>query len=277
MILLLFSMLIFPPVPMEDSIVKIWPEGKMPGLGAKDPESIVPAKNDSFQRITNVSTPTLTLFKVKRDTPTPAVIISPGGGYNYTVVDKEGSEIADWLNTQGITAMVLKYRTPKNRDGALQDLQRAIRIVRSNAKAWSIDPDKIGTMGFSAGGHLTAKAMTHFDTPSYTAIDAIDTVSAKPDFCVLVYPAYLEDKTGPGSPEFNLKAKLPPLLIIHNDDDKTLVAGTKLFHKALDDAKITHQFQCYTTGGHGYGLHCTGEAKAWPEATLKWLKANGIR
>lgn len=245
----------------------------MPGSGAKEPESEVPSKGDAFHRITNVSRPTLTFFPTAdKGGPRPTVIVSPGGGYSYVVHDKEGSEIATWLNAAGYNAFVLKYRVPHNREGALQDLQRSLSLVRAKAQEWKIDPKRVGAMGFSAGGNLTAKASSLFERRAYAAIDAVDQQSCRPDFAVLVYPAYL-GKDGKVSAELNLKANIPPTLVVHNEDDKSYVEGSKLYDAALTEAKVPHRFVFYPTGGHGYGLHCTKDAKAWPDAALEWLRA----
>ncbi len=271
------------PTPPTAPAVDVWPEGKMPGQGAAAPEAEVP-RNDNFHRITNVSRPTLTLFPAPRKagaaaSGAPAMIVCPGGGYGYTVIDKEGTEIAAWLNSAGISALVLKYRTPNNRAGALQDAQRALSVARARAAEWNIDPQRLGIIGFSAGGNLAAKASAPLEERSYPAIDAIDEKSCRPDFAVLVYPAYLNDKDKDGgvAPDLNLKAKIPPTLIVHNEDDKTYVVGSKVYDAALTAAKVPHEFQLYATGGHGYGLHCQGAAKAWPEDTLKWLQKAGFR
>ena len=260
--------------PPTAATVEVWPEGKMPGKGAKEPETEVP-RNDGFHRITNVNRPTLTLFPAARKAgaaAAPAMIVCPGGGYGYTVIDKEGTEIAAWLNSAGFSALVLKYRTPNNRAGALQDAQRALSLARERAAEWNINPQRLGIIGFSAGGNLAAKASAPLEERSYPAIDAIDRQSCRPDFAVLVYPAYLDDKTGHVAPELNFSAAIPPTLIIHNEDDKTHVGGSKVYHAALSAAKVADEFQLYPTGGHGYGLHCEKDAKAWPEDALKWLE-----
>lgn len=258
-------------------VIEIWPEGKVPGQITTEQETVVP-RNDGFTRITHVSRPTLTVFSASSPDgkPTPAVIVCPGGGYNYTVVDKEGSEIATWLNSAGITAIVLKYRTPRHRDGALQDAQRSIRIVRARAVEWKIDPKQLGIIGFSAGGHLAARTSTAFDKPSYEALDGIDQQSTRPDFALLVYPAYLDNGKGSIAPELNIEAKIPPTLIVHNEDDKSFVIGSKIYQAALEKANISHQFLLYPTGGHGYGMRCQGDAKSWPADTLKWLGSQGV-
>ena len=263
------------PPATAAATIDVWPEGKMPGQGAKEPEAEVP-RNDGFHRITNVSRPTLAFFPAPRKpdatTASPAVIVCPGGGYGYTVIDKEGTEIAAWLNSAGISAFVLKYRTPNNRAGALQDAQRALSLVREKAAEWNIDPHRAGIIGFSAGGNLAAKTSAPLEERSYPAIDATDKQSCRPDFAILVYPAYLDDKAGNVAPDLNLKANIPPTLIIHNEDDKTHVVGSKVYAAALTAAGLKHEFQLYPTGGHGYGLHCTGDARVWPNDAVAWLK-----
>lgn len=262
--------------PLDSLTVEVWPAGKMPGRPATQPEGQRPVSSDGVHRITNVSTPTLTVFPAPASaTAAPAMIVSPGGGYSYVVIDKEGTEIAAWLNSAGITAVVLKYRVPANRAGAMQDVQRALRTARSRAGEWNIDANRLGLIGFSAGGHLSARASTTFDQPSYSPVDEIDDLSCRPDFAVLVYPAYLA-KDGQVAPEFNLKANIPPLLIVHSEDDRSFIAGTKVFHAALTEANVVHDFVLYATGGHGYGLRCTREARAWPQAALEWLGRVGM-
>jgi acetyl esterase/lipase len=251
-------------------IIEVWTEGKMPGNEVSEPEADMPAKPDGVQRITNISHPTLSLFPAKNKNA-PAVIVCPGGGYNYVTYNKEGTEVAEWLNSLGITALVLKYRTPKNRDGAFQDLQRAISLTRENAKKWSINPKKTGVIGFSAGGHLAAKASNLFENRSYSPIDSIDKKSCRPDFVILVYPAYLE-REGKIAPELNLKAKIPPTLIVHNEDDKTFILGSKIYQAALNEAKVKNTFLFYQTGGHGYGLRSDKEAGRWTKDAADWLE-----
>jgi acetyl esterase/lipase len=255
-------------------VIDVWTDGTMPGKGAGEPEAEMPAKGDNVQRITNISRPTLSFFPVKKKNA-PAVIICPGGGYNYVTYNKEGVEVAEWLNSLGISALVLKYRTPKNRDGAFQDLQRALSLTRANAKKWNIDAQKVGVIGFSAGGHLAAKASNLFAGRSYSPIDSVDKKSSRPDFVVLVYPAYLE-REGKIAAELNLKAKIPPTLIVHNEDDKNFIAGSRIYQAALDEAKIKNTFLLYRTGGHGYGLRSDKDAGAWTKEAAEWLKKNVI-
>lgn len=254
--------------------VDLWPVGKMPGKGAAEPEADMPARPDNVQRVTNISRPTLTIFPAAKKN-SPAVIISPGGGYSYVVPVKEGAEIAALLNSAGITALVLRYRVPNNRDGALQDIQRAISLARANADKWNIDKKRLGVMGFSAGGNLSAKASAPLDERSYAAIDTIDKQSARPDFAILIYPAYLE-KDGKVSPDLNLKARIPPTFIAGTEGDKIFLPGGRIYRDALDAAKVKNKLIVYSGSGHGYGLHAEGEAKNWPQAVLEWLREIGI-
>jgi len=237
--------------PPSAPTVEVWPEGKMPGKGANAPEAEVP-RNDGFHRIT--------------------MIVCPGGGYGYTVIDKEGTEIAAWLNSAGFSALVLKYRTPNNRAGALQDAQRALSLARERAAEWNIDPQRLGIIGFSAGGHLAAMASVPAEARSYPPIDEIDRQSCRPDFAVLVYPAYLSGKDVQAAQEAKLLAAFPPTFIVHTEDDKGFVPGSRAYAAALTAAKVPHEFALYPSGGHGYGLHCKGDARAWPDDTLRWLQ-----
>ncbi|MCP5546708.1 MAG: alpha/beta hydrolase [Akkermansiaceae bacterium] len=253
------------------SVIDVWPAGRMPGKPAREPEARHDPERSDATRVTNVSTPTLSIFPAAGE-KRPAMIVCPGGGYQYVVVDKEGAEIAKWLNSQGISAYVLKYRTPHNREGALQDLQRSLRLVRANASKWNIDGKRVGVIGFSAGGHLATMASNRFAKPSYQPVDSADNQSPRPDFAVLVYPAYLDDGEGALSEDLDPSADIPPTLIVHNDDDKRFIAGSTHYDAALTRAGKPHKFLRYASGGHGYGLHCQKAAKSWPEDAARWLE-----
>ena len=264
------------PVPAPKTTVPLWTAGKMPGHGATEPEQEKSATGDGIIRLTNVSEPTLALYPAKTgDRPAPVIIVCPGGGYGILAFNLEGTEIASWLNSIGISAAVLKYRVPGNRDGAFQDLQRAIRLARSNARAWNIDPSRLGVIGFSAGGHLCARVSTDFGRETYPKLDAVDGFSCRPDFAVLVYPAYL-NSDGKVAPELPISASVPPILIVHSDDDKAFVPGSRILNAALDNAKVPHRFELFPTGGHGYGVRCQKEAKVWPERCKSWLEQIGV-
>jgi acetyl esterase/lipase len=267
------------PAPSTPGIVApLWPDGKMPGHGALKPELTQPkgVVDANAEHIMNVSVPMLTVYKAPGTTgPVPALIICPGGGYGALAYKKEGIEIAGWLNSLGITGMVLKYRIPGNRDGAFQDVQRACRLARLHAAEWGIQADKIGIIGFSAGGHLSARLSTNFETPAYPEIDAADKLSCRPDFVILVYPAYLQVK-GKLAPELSVSSKTPPTLIVHNADDLAFLPGSKVYDAALTAAGVPHQFLFYPTGGHGYGLRSQQAVKVWPTEAAEWLHKSGV-
>jgi len=277
--------------------LNVWPDGKMPGHGAPKPEEITPPNSDNVIHVNNVSTPTLTLYKAPgASSPAPAMIVCPGGGYGTLAYNKEGTEISAWLNSLGITAVVLKYRVPGNRDGAFEDIERAMRVVRSHASEWSINPDKLGIIGFSAGGHLCARLSTNYDEAAYSPIDDIDKLSAKPTFVALIYPAYLAKKLPPNkkpgetapppipddpdfktvATELKISAAIPPTFIAQAEDDRSFIMGTKAYFAALQAAKVPSDFAVYPKGGHGYGLRSDSDVKNWPDRCAAFLKQQGV-
>jgi acetyl esterase/lipase len=266
-----------PPEPSTPGItLNVWPDGRMPGHGAPKPENTSQPNADYVVHITNVSTPMITVYRADAKAgPTPAMLICPGGGYGQLAYNKEGTEIAAWLNSIGITGIILKYRVPGNRDGAFQDAQRAIRLARAHAHDWNIAPDRLGIIGFSAGGHLAARSSANADQVSYPPIDAIDQLSCRPDFTVLVYPAYLE-VAGKLAPELTLSSAIPPTFIAHTEDDHAFVEGSKLYFAALQANKVPSEFALFPHGGHGYGLRCKSDAKVWPSRCEAWLRQRGI-
>jgi acetyl esterase/lipase len=205
------------------------------------------------------------------------VIVCPGGPYSILAYNKEGTEISAWLNTIVITGIVLKDRVPGNQDGAFQDIQRALRLVRQNAAQWNIAPNRLGVMGFSAGGHLCARLSTNSDQPTYPKLDAADEGNLRPDFAILVYPAYLSRVPGKVAADLPISAKTPPTFIVHTEDDKSFVVGSKLYHAALDAAKVPNEFFLCATGGHGYGLRSTKEVSVWPKKVQEWLVKSGVQ
>ena len=252
-------------------VVTLWPKGAMPGQAVPGPERTLPARGDHVVRLTDISEPSFTVYKAAATKPTPAVIICPGGGYGGLAYNKEGTEVAAWLNTLGITGIVLKYRVPKNQEGAYQDIQRAIRIVRQRAPEWNIAPDRVGAMGFSAGGHLAARLSTLGGPATYPRIDEADDQPLRPDFALLVYPAYLDQ----GLPKL-VDAKTAPTFIAHAEDDKSYIKGSKVYHESLLAAKVPTTFFRVATGGHGHGLRSEKEIKAWPDQCRDWLKQIGL-
>lgn len=251
----------------------LWP--KDPSRNPQESKENVTIDNiKNVIRITDIVEPSFTVFHAKGENKSkPAVVIFPGGAYQLLCYNKEGTEIAEWLNSIGVTAIVVKYTVPDNRNGAFKDAQRAIRLVRSHAEEWDINPDQIGVLGFSAGGHLAARVSTAFETESYEPFDDADKQSCRPDFCVLIYPAYLDnaDQTEV-TEELPITDKIPPTFIIHTEDDEAFVGGSKLYGPALKKVGVPVEFHLFEKGGHGYGLRPSeNEVSNWPELCGKWL------
>jgi acetyl esterase/lipase len=284
----------------QNKIISLW-NGNIPG---GIPNSAYREKVDSIQwiKVRFVTNPTIEMYPAPAANNTgTAVVICPGGGYYGLSFIWEGSKIAAWLNSLGITAFVLKYRLPddnimKNKTiGPLQDGQEAVRMVRRNAKNWGINPQKIGIIGFSAGGHLASTVSTHFDEKVYTPAD---TTSARPDFSLLIYPVISMDSTithGGSrenllgklpnaeilkrfSNELQVTAKTPPAFMVHSIDDGAVpVQNSIRYALAMKEKGISCELHLYQKGGHGYGLaEWGGTHAAWPEACRKWLEVNGF-
>jgi acetyl esterase/lipase len=222
----------------ENKIIPLWPDKVPNQTEEKQPAKVSSNNSGSTTRLSKVTDPSLTVYTPKDSAKNGAsIIICPGGGYSILAVDKEGYEIAEWLSDLGYTAFVLQYRVPKNKPGALQDAQRSIRTVRSLCKQWSLDPNKIGILGFSAGGSLSARASCRYDEELYLPTDAIDKVSARPDFSVLIYPAYLDLGAKKSlTPELKITKQTPPMfLFIASDDGFT--NGSLVMASALKAAK----------------------------------------
>ncbi len=260
----------------------LWPQGAPNSNGIATPE-----ENGENGRVGNVSSPTLFCYQLPNaQQPTSAIIICPGGGYARLAMMHEGHEFAKWLNEQGVAAFVLKYRMPNgHHEVPLSDAQQALRMVRQNAKAWNIDPNKVGIAGFSAGGHLASTAATHF-TDSIT----------RPDFAVLFYPVVTMDKnvTHGGSRknllgenpsaemekrysnEQRVTPQTPPTLLFHSDDDKAVpVRNSVDFYSALKQNKVHAAMYIFPEGGHGWGMReGFAYSKEWRELMKKWLEMN---
>jgi acetyl esterase/lipase len=264
----------------------VWP-GQAPGeTGKIGPEKFLDPQpgQRTVKRLTNVSKPTITIYRPSKDKETgAAVLIAPGGGYSILAWDLEGTEVADWLNSIGVTGIVLKYRVPKRSDldkfvPPLQDAQRAMSLVRSKAKDWGIDPKRIGMLGFSAGGHLTASTATNFDKRAYEPIDDVDKESCRPDFAVLIYPAYLVDKSKKVlNPEIRVSGKSPPIFFAHAGDDPIEAENSVAMYLALKEAKVKGELHIYSAGGHGFGLRKSNlPCSKWPASCAAWLRQQGI-
>ncbi|MEO6914257.1 MAG: alpha/beta hydrolase [Chitinophagaceae bacterium] len=261
----------------SNEVIHLWP-GKVPGEdGLKHAAKIYPDTSNGVIRLTDVTDPIITVYNAAGKKNNDAgVIVCAGGGNKYLAINLEGEEVAKWLNQLGITAFVLQYRVPHKQQGALQDIQRAIRLIRSDASKWKLDTHKIGVMGFSAGGILAAHAGTSFDKITYPPMDAIDSLSPRPDFALLIYPGSLA--SGPDhklAPDLKIDKDTPPMFLFVANDDPIGVPLS--FAYALHDARVPMELHVYPKGGHGYGLRKGNPAaEVWPSLATQWMKQEGI-
>ena len=266
--LLASAMLLAAPAWAQESERYIWPDKRPAEVVLKKGKMKQTMGEDDILRIQQMPVPTLQKFPVVKSPKGKVVIVCPGGGYQILAVNHEGTEIAQWLNALGYTAYVLRYRVPDNREGALQDVQRAIRIARAE------NPGKqVGVMGFSAGASLTARAATRFQLPSYTATDETDTQSARPDFAALIYPAYMDEgEHHTLTPELTITEQTPPFFVFQTADDR-YGNSALVISQALRNHKIPVQLHIYEKGGHGYGLRANlaEAASKWPKLMEEWL------
>ena len=225
------------------------------------------------------------MFRPAKDKDTGvAIIVAPGGGYNNLAWDHEGEDVATWLNDLGVNAFVLRYRVPgpkgQSRDSVsyppAQDAQWSISLVRGKAKEYGVDPKRIGMLGFSAGGHLTAVVATNFDKRGYEAVDEIDKISCRPDFAVLIYPAYMTQGDSL-VPIFKVSKQTPPMFMAHCSDDMYTSEGSGLMYLALKRAGVPAELHVYAKGGHGFGMRPgTQPVAQWPKRCEEWMRSQGI-
>lgn len=289
---------ILTPVLAQNQIVPLW-EGDPPNY--RETGEVTIWDTSDIVRVRNVQKPDIAIFlPSKKNSTGEAVVICPGGGYGILAYDWEGSDIARWLNSEGIAAFVLKYRLPGSKSNIvphkspLMDAQRAMRMVRSNAEKWNVDPGKIGIMGFSAGGHLASTLSTHFDAGDPSSDDPVEQESCRPDFSVLIYPvisftgefshsgsrkALLGEDADPElvshySNELQVTEETPPAILIHSDDDTVVpVENSIVYYKALRANKLTSELHIYPYGGHGFSLAIgQGHLSTWPDRVIEWIK-----
>lgn len=268
-------------------IVNVWP-ARPPGEVKDLPPEQNIAKDDDkpvgdrqILKITNVSTPTLLIYRAAGSTPRPAVIVCPGGGHHILALDHEGTEVAEWLTRVGVTAMVLKYRVPyrnpeKRWEAAVQDAQRAVSLVRSRAGEWGVDPQRIGMLGFSAGGETAA--LCSILPRQYSNVDAVDAVSCRPNFAALVYAGGLTAADKPWSlrEHVQVDASTPPMFLAHSADDRVPVGNSVLLFSELRKAGVSAELHVYASGGHGYGMRHTGHpCNSWPQRCEEWMRGQG--
>jgi acetyl esterase/lipase len=235
-------------------------------------------------RLGNITQPDITFYRPAKEKDTgAAIVVFPGGGYNILAMDLEGTEVCEWLQSIGVTGVLLKYRVPA-RPGRekwaapLEDAQRAVGMVRYRAAELGIDPKRIGVLGFSAGGHLAAMLSTNFDRRTYPAVDDADKVSCRPDFALLIYPAYLvvKDDGDKVSPELKITGDTPRTFLVQAEDDGVRVENSLGYYAALKQAKVPVEMHLYPEGGHGYGLRRTEKTvTTWPDRAAAWLRSIG--
>jgi acetyl esterase/lipase len=286
--------------------VPIWP-GAVP-----DRQPVAGPEVVSDGGVSNVSRPTMTVYSPNGKNTGAAVVVFPGGGYQGLAIDLEGTEVCDWLTPKGITCVLLKYRVtdvgPYPKSGpypespmALEDAQRTVRLVRFHAAEWHIDPHKIGVLGFSAGGHLSAAMSTHFEKRLYPAVDAADKESCRPDFAVAIYPGHLslsaaewDAKQGTKkfvvphlatagkeyalNPDLHVTRQTPPTFLLQAEDDHVdNVDDSLAYYIALKKAGVPAEMHLYAQGGHAFGLRRTKfPITGWPQLVETWLRTIGM-
>ena len=258
----------------------VWPD-LAPGETTSLVGTVQPFRAGETPRVTRVEKITRPTFTIHL-APKPngaAVVILPGGGFGKVVPDKEGTEAAAWLNEQGIAAFVLSYRTKQDKKDPgwqrpLQDVQRTLALVRHRADDWGLKKDRIGLLGFSAGGQVAARLLSSEGRLAHTPVDAVDKVSHWPDFAILVYPWNIYDaKRGGLAAGVTVPSKCPPTFLVHTDDDRSSSLGAVHFYVGLKKLGIPSELHVYGNGGHGYGLRPVegSEISTWPNHAANWL------
>lgn len=295
-LILLFTM-VYISATYGQKEMDLWPNVPPNDLQKEDIKEERVEGSDGVTRVRQIQTPTLKIYAPKKEINTgTAVIICPGGGYHILAIDKEGYKIAEYFQSIGVTGIVLKYRLPDDELVSnksivpLMDAQQAIRMVRENAAKWNIDPQKIGIMGFSAGGHLAATASTHFNT---VVGDVKSTTSVRPDFSILVYPVItclehghagsrinlIGEKATPDqvyrfSNELWVNKDTPPVLLIHASDDHAVpVENSIRYYQQCVKNGVPASMHIFESGGHGFGMYgAKGAGKKWPEIMTDWMR-----
>jgi acetyl esterase/lipase len=254
-------------------VVNLWPDLK---VDAGQEVWVERGKGTIDRAVSNVHQPTITVYVPSKERATgAALVIAPGGGFDHLAIDKEGHDVAKWLSQIGVAGFVLKYRLPKTKDAsytvetALADTQRAVRIVRSRAKEWNVDPNRVGLMGFSAGGTLVALAGTKYDAGKSGAADAAERESCRPDFLVSGYGAI--------PPDVTVTSGTPPAFLVHADDDRLSAERSVNFYLALKRAGVSAELHVYARGGHGFGIQNSGlPVASWSKRLEEWMSSQGL-
>ncbi|MEO0475268.1 MAG: alpha/beta hydrolase [Planctomycetota bacterium] len=281
-------------------------QGDPPGEPTWDQNKPMPDMTEGKGgRLSFVHEPVLDVYHAKGENRTgAAVVICPGGGYGILAYNHEGHEVAQWLNKNGITGVILRYRMrPYRHPVPMMDVQRALQTVRANANKWALDADRIGVLGFSAGGHLASTAATHFAEPDPSNNDPVLRVTSRPDFAVLIYPVVTMRDWSHGGSRRNLLGSeptdeyiallsneeqvdenTPPTFLVHSKDDKAVpIKNSEMFLAALKKHNVSGELMVFETGGHGYGLgrgrndaNNTHETDTWPKRCIEWFDEQGV-
>lgn len=301
-VILLLRTVCFSVAAGTPTVVELWPGNVPDEIGTFGPETVrmSPALTrkqvevtEPTRMLTNVTRPTLTIYRPPKEKDSgTAVIICPGGGYWDLYWELEGEEVAAWLNEQGVTGIILKYRVPRRPDEPkgeparrpLQDAQRAVRLVRSNADAWGVNPGRIGMIGFSAGGHLAIATATQFDERTCEPVDDIDHADCRPDFAIAVYPGYLKDKDRDElAPGLRIHPKTPPIFLVHGGED--IISPPEhsvLMYLALKRAGIPAELHVYAGAAHDFGVRKLVREQEhpcsnWTVHCMDWLRSQAFR
>lgn len=261
-------------------VLDLWPAGvpAEPANEIGEEREMQRDPPDGVMRLTGVSRPQITVFQP--DSPNgAAVLVAPGGGYSILAYEHEGSQVCDFLTKHGVTAILLKYRVPAARESAFQDAQRAMGLIHHHAEEWGIDRERIGMLGFSAGGHLTVMTCLHGRERTYEQDPAFDVDDPTPAFAVPVYPAYLVERgtEGPLLESVVVGEASPPLCLIHAADDPWSSSGSALLATEYKKQRIPCEVHIYARGGHGFGMKQQGlPVDAWPQRVIEWMGSMGF-
>jgi acetyl esterase/lipase len=283
------------PAPGHNQI-PIWP-GTPPDAQPASSQETVGTETKSlvagkpWRYLGMVSRPTITVYAPTGKNTGAAVLVLPGGGYQILAIDLEGTEVCDWLTSRGVTCVLLKYRVPgegrypksgafPHSPQALEDAQRAMGLVRLHAQDWGVDPHKIGVLGFSAGGHLAVAMSTHYLKRVYSAVDAVDHESCRPDFAVVLYPGHLWLDTDPPrlNPDIRVTHETPATFLLQAENDPVdNIKNSLVYFAALKSAGVPAEMHIYGEGGHGFGLRPTKfPITEWPQLVEKWMRMIGV-
>jgi acetyl esterase/lipase len=260
--------------------IPLWPGGAPGSEGITTGNVVIDqGKNGKVSRsVTQVHNPSLTVYLPPKDKANgAAVVVCPGGGHRVLAIEHEGYDIAKWFNNIGVASFILKYRLArapgskyKIEEHALEDARRAVRLVRSRASEWGVDPKRVGMIGFSAGGEVTALAGTRFDTGSEGAADPINRLSSRPDFLVLAYPGFRAES-------LKVTKETPPTFLVHADDDRLSAERSAAFYLALKKAGVSGELHVYARGGHGFGMRDNRQpVSTWPTRLEEWMTDRGF-